>query len=63
MIDFVVDLLLPKTDRLVVIEFVVMGVVWAVLVPWSFRWRGEYRTFVIGLAVLNLAWFGARAIH
>ncbi len=61
--DLVVDLLLPKTDRAVTIQFVVMGAVWALVLPWSFRWRREYRTFVIGLALLNIAWFGARAIH
>jgi len=61
--DFVLDLLLPRTDRAVGIQFIVMAVVWALVLPWSFRWRREYRTFVIGLALVNIAWFGARAIH
>ena len=61
--EFILDLLLPKTDRAVGVQFAAMAVVWAIVLPWSFRWRNEYRTFVVGLALLNVAWFGARAIH
>ena len=61
--DLLVDLALPRTDAGAVTQIVVMAVVWAGLVWVGRRWRPEYRTFVIGLAVANFAWFGARMIH
>lgn len=61
--ELLLDLALPETDRGAVTQIVVMAVVWAVVLWWARRWRHEYRLFVIGLAVLNAAWFGARAIH
>lgn len=57
------DLLLPETDRGATIQIVVAAVLWSLVIPWSRRWRSEYRLFVIGLAVITFAWFGARAIH
>ena len=61
--ELLLDLLLPETDRGAVIQIVVATACWAVMIAWSLRWRREYRIFVIGLAVLTFAWFGARAIH
>ena len=61
--DLLLDLLLPETDRGATIQIVVAVVFWAVMIAWSRRWRPEYRRFVIGLAVITFAWFGARAIH
>lgn len=61
--ELLLDLLLPETDRGAVIQIVVAAVFWTVMILWSLRWRSEYRLFVIGLAVLTFAWFGARAIH
>ena len=57
------DLLLPETDRGATIQIVVAAVFWSLVIAWSRRWRSEYRLFVIGLAVITFAWFGARAIH
>lgn len=61
--ELLLDLLLPETDRGAVIQIVIAAVLWAAMIGWSLRWRSEYRVFVIGLAVLTFAWFGARAIH
>ena len=61
--ELLLDLLLPETDRGATIQIVVAAVFWAVMIGWSLRWRREYRLFVIGLAVVTFAWFGARAIH
>lgn len=61
--DRFVDLALPRTDAGAVGQIVVMAIVWIGLIGWSRRWRPEYRTFVVGLAVANFAWFGARMIH
>ena len=44
-------------------QIIVAAVFWTVMSLWSLRWRSEDRLFVIGLAVLTFAWFGARAIH
>jgi len=61
--DFFLDLVLPKTDRVVAIQWIVMAVVWAVaLIAVRGRSR-DIRHFVLGLAVFNLAWFAARAVH
>lgn len=61
--EALLDLLLPETDRGATIQIAVAAVFWTVMIAWSLRWRPEYRTFVIGLAVITFAWFGARAIH
>lgn len=57
------DFLLPETDRGAVTQWIVMGVLWAVVLLWSLRWRQEYRLFALGLATINAAWFAARTIH
>ena len=61
--EALLDLLLPESDRAALVQIVVAAVFWLVVVAWSLRWRREYRLFVIGLAVVTFAWFGARAIH
>lgn len=61
--EALLDLVLPETDRGAVTQIVVMAVVWAAVLWWSRRWRSEYRIFVLGLALLNAAWFGLRAVH
>jgi hypothetical protein len=61
--DWLVDLALPRSDRAAVTQAVVMAIIWSVVIVWSLRWRREYRTFVVGLAVLTFAWFGARTVH
>lgn len=61
--ELLLDLLLPETDRGAVVQIVIAAVFWTAMIVRSLRWRSEYRLFVIGLAVLTFAWFGARAVH
>ena len=61
--EFLLDLLLPETDRGAITQWIVMSLVW-VLVFWVLRrQRREYRLFAVGLAMANLAWFAARTVH
>lgn len=61
--DALVDLLLPATDRAVAIQWAVMVPFW-ILALVAVRGRDrDIRTFVVGLAVINLAWFAARTVH
>lgn len=61
--DLLLDLLLPKTDRIVAIQWVVCTIVWVSAI-WLVRKQDrDIRHFVIGLAVANLAWFAFRAVH
>lgn len=61
--EFLLDLLLPKTDQGVFIQWGVAALVWPVVLFFVRNASKDVRTFVIGLAVLNLAWFAARTIH
>ena len=61
--DFIVDLLLPATDRAVAIQWSIMIPFWIVALVAVRRQSRDIRTFVLGLAVINLAWFAARTIH
>ncbi len=65
MSNFLLDLALPRTDSAVYVQTVVMSVFWIVVIAGAFaiRARREYRTFVLGLAVINFAWFAARTVH
>ena len=61
--DFFLDLLLPKTDRVVGIQWIVMSAFWFLVIALTWRKERDIRHFVWGLAMLNLAWFAARVIH
>lgn len=61
--DFVLDILLPPTDRVVLIQWLVMIPFWLGAIFATRSQPKDIRTFVIGLAMLNLAWFAARTIH
>ena len=61
--EFLLDLLLPKTDQGVFIQWGVAALVWPVVLFFARNASKDVRTFVIGLAVLNIAWFAARTIH
>lgn len=62
--DFLVDLLLPKTDRVVAYQWIVMiGVVWPIAIFAVRKADRDIKHFVWGLAMLNLAWFAARTVH
>lgn len=61
--DFLLDLLLPKTDRTVAIQWLVMTPFWLIVIVLTRKLQKETRLFVYGLAMMNLAWFAARTIH
>lgn len=61
--DFLLDLVLPKTDRIVAIQTIVMACFWAVVIPLTWRQERDIRHFIWGLAMLNVGWFAARTIH
>lgn len=61
--DFVVDLLLPETDRTVAIQWIVMTLFWTAVFVAARHQSRDLRTFLFGLAMVNLAWFAARTIH
>ncbi|MFV2038950.1 MAG: hypothetical protein ACC660_01770 [Acidimicrobiales bacterium] len=61
--EFILDVMLPKTDQIVAIQWIVMAVVWAVVIPLTWRRERDIRHFVWGLAILNLAWFSIRIVH
>lgn len=63
MSEFFLDLVLPKTDRMVLIQTVVMGVFWLVAVVLTWRQPRDIRHFVWGLATMNAAWFALRTVH
>ncbi len=65
MSNFLLELALPRTDAGVYVQTIVMGVFWALLLlaVVVLRVRREYRTFAVGLAVINFAWFAARTVH
>ncbi len=63
--NFLLDLALPRTDRVVFIQWAVMAPFWLIVLVITFRKTPvkEYRQFAVGLAIMNLAWFAARMIH
>ena len=63
MSDLVVDLLLPRTDRVVAIQWIVMSVLWVVAIAAVWHQPRDIRQFVLGLVMVNLGWFGVRMIH
>jgi len=63
--NFILELALPRTNAGVYGQTIVMAVVWVLVISVVVlvRARSEYRTFAIGLAVVNFAWFAARTVH
>lgn len=61
--ELLLDLALPKTDRGVFIQWIIMGAFWPVVLLATRKASKDVRTFTFGLAMLNLAWFAARTIH
>lgn len=61
--EFLLDLFLPETDRIVLIQTIVMACFWAIVIPATWRIDKDIRTFVWGLAMLNVGWFAARTVH
>lgn len=61
--EILLDLLLPKTDRTVFIQWAIAGALWPFALFVTRKASKDVRTFVYGVAILNLAWFAARTIH
>lgn len=61
--SFVIDLLLPKTDRMVFIQWGVCAAFWLPIIFFTRKLDRDYRHFIWGLAMVNLAWFAARTVH
>lgn len=62
-VGFLRDLALPKTDRMVTIQWIVMAIFWIGPLLWARGQDRDIRHFVWGLAMMNLAWFAFRAVH
>jgi len=61
--ELLLDLVLPETDRGVLIQLIVAIVVWSTAL-WMVRTKDrDIRHFVLGLAVANAAWFAWRTVH
>ena len=61
--ELLLDLLLPETDRGVALQWLIMVPFWLIVLVVTRRQPRDIRMFIAGLAMLNLAWFGARTIH
>ncbi len=61
--DFLLDLALPRTDRVVFIQWIVMGVFWVGVFVATRAKSRDIRQFILGIAMLNLAWFAFRTVH
>jgi len=61
--DFLIDLALPKTDRVVAIQWIVMTIVWTIAIVAVRGQDRDIRHFVLGLMMLNLGWFAVRTVH
>lgn len=59
----IVDLLLPRTDAGVAVQWAVMVPVWILAIVATRNWQRDFRHFVWGLIMINLAWFAIRAVH
>lgn len=61
--DWLLDLLLPTTDRAATTQWLVAAVVFAGLLPVAFRRNREVGLLVTGIATCTLAWFLIRMAH
>lgn len=61
--DLLLDLLLPKTDRTVAIQWIVAFCFWLPVIWLTRHQERDIKHFVWGLAVANLAWFAFRTVH
>ena len=61
--EFLLDIVLPKTDRIVGIQWAIMGPIWLFAIGYSWQTERDVRHFIWGLCMINFAWFMARMIH
>ncbi len=61
--EVVLDVILPKTDRIVAIQWAIMGPIWLFVIALSWQYERDIRHFLWGICTINFAWFLARMIH
>jgi len=61
--EFALDIVLPKTDRIVAIQWAIMGPIWLFVIALSWQYERDIRHFLWGICVINFAWFLARMVH
>lgn len=61
--NLLLDIVLPKTDRVVAIQWAIMGPIWLLGIGFSWQLERDLKHFVWGLCMINFAWFMARMIH
>lgn len=61
--EWTLDLLLPRTDAGVYVQWAVMMPLWLAVLIATRRWSKDARLFIWGLATVNLAWFMIRMAH
>ena len=61
--DLFLDIVLPETDRVVAIQWAIMGPMWLFAIGYSWGLDRDLRHFVQGLCLFNFAVFMARMIH
>lgn len=57
------ELLLPRTDAGVYVQWAVMVPLWLTLLITTRQWSKDARLFMWGLATVNVAWFMIRMAH
>ena len=57
------DLLLPRTDAGVAVQWAVMAPFWLIVLVATRRWSKDSRLLLWGLATVNVAWFMIRMAH
>jgi len=61
--EFALDIVLPKTDRVVAVQWAIMGPIWLFVIGLSWQYERDIRHFLWGICVINFAWFLARMVH
>lgn len=61
--ELLLDIALPETDRMVAIQWAVMGPIWLFVTGLSWKYEKDIRHFIWGLVMANLAWFSFRTLH
>lgn len=61
--ELFLDVVLPKTDQTVAIQWALMGPIWLFMIGLSWQYERDIRHFIWGVCLINFAWFLARMIH
>ena len=57
------DIVLPRTDRIVAIQWAIMGPLWLFFVGLSWGYERDIRHFIQGVCLITFSWMLARMIH